>query len=99
MIAEICVGAGILIILVVAVYLIFFSKAFEYRKKTFKGTTSLTVYAKKNLKKVSVKADDISFERKRIRKGQTVEFDFPSTKKPARLIVEEESGHAQTVDV
>jgi hypothetical protein len=99
MIAEICVGLGILVLLLLIVYFLFFARPFKYWKKDQKNKTSIIIEAKKNLAKVSVLAGDIQFERKRIRKGQIVEFDFPPSRKPSKLIVEMESGRVETVEV
>lgn len=99
MIAEICVGAGILLLVLLVFYLLFFTMPFRYVKRVHKDTVCINVIAKKSLKKVTIVADDITFERKRIRQGQTVEFDYPASKKPAKLIVELEEGHTKTVDL
>ncbi|MBU0532355.1 hypothetical protein KKB44_02570 [Candidatus Micrarchaeota archaeon] len=99
MITEICVGVGILLLLLIMFYIIFLSKSFNYSKKTKGDVSSITVVARKNLASVSVVAGDITFERKRIIKGQFVEFDYPSTKQSVKLIVEEESGRVQTVAI
>lgn len=97
--------AGILVLLAVGLiaFVILGLKAFSYEKRKEGGNTCLTVRAKRNLAKVTVHAtfgnDDILFERKRIRKGQSVDFVYPSSEKPAKLVVEMESGSSQSVEV
>ena len=99
MIEEICIGSGILVLLLVIVYLLLLSKPFKYTKRSQKGKTSLIVEARKNLSKVTVVAGDVTFERKRIKEGRTVEFDYPTSRKPAKLIVVLESGRVQTFEI
>ena len=99
MIEEICVGTGLLVLLLILFYILFFSKPFVYKKKKRENTISLTVLAKRNLYKVTVIANDVTFERKRIRKDQYVEFDYPITSKPAKLIIEVTEGKPRTFEV
>ncbi len=102
-IAGVCVGAFILVLLVVIVIAILRNKPFSYKKKTTDKNTTLTIKANRNLHKVVVEArfggDSIKFERKRIRKGQTVDFTFPASNKPTKLIVEIESGKPKAFEV
>lgn len=101
--AEVCAGGLILLILVIVAYLLFGSKPITYSKRAGPNKTDLAVTAKRNLRKISViaKFDDetINFERNRIRKGQTVDFEYPSSKVRATLIVEEESGKQKTYEI
>lgn len=98
MIEAICIGAGILFIIILL--FLFFSKPFTYTKKIGKNKTSLSITAKCNLHKISVIArfgkEKIAFERKRIRKGRTIDFEYPSSKASTTVIVEEESGKKRT---
>ena len=98
-----CAGILILVAVGVIAFVILGLKAFSYEKRKEGTNTCLTVMAKRNLSKVTVQAsfgnEEISFERKRIRKGQSVDFVYPSSDKPARLTVETETGSPQTVDV
>jgi hypothetical protein len=100
---ALCAGTLIIMVLIILALMFIGSKNFTYRKKTDQGTTCLTVTAKKNLNRILVVAavgsEDISFERKRIRKGQSVDFVYPASKKPAKLTVEAESGNARVVEV
>jgi hypothetical protein len=99
MIGEICAGVGIVALLLIIIYVLFLSKPFKYWKKTSKDKTSVIVEAKTNLAKVSVKTWDFTLERKRVRKGQIVEFDFAVSKRPVKLIVEVGSGRVETVEL
>ena len=99
MIAEICVGGSIVLILLILVYLLLFSKPFTYVKRSHSGTTYLSITARKNLSSISVKAGDISFRRQRIKKGQTIEFDYPSSNKLAELTIELSQGNIQKFEV
>jgi hypothetical protein len=99
----VCVGAVALVLIIIVSLVLLGSGPFTYRKRSEGGNTCLTVTAKRNLDHISVVAkageEEIMFERKRIRKGQSVEFVYPSSKDPARLTVEVESGHARVVEV
>lgn len=99
MIGEICAGAGIIALLLIVIYILFLSKPYKHWKKTTKDKTTIVVEAKRNLEKVSVKTWDFTLERKRVRKGQMVEFDFPASKRPVKLIVEVGSGRVETVEL
>jgi len=99
------VCAGVLLIAAIAamIYLVSSLKAFTYSKKKEGGNISLTVKAKRNLNRVSVVAwsedGDVDFERRRIRKGQSIDFVYPYSDKKAKLVIEAESGNAQILEV
>jgi len=101
--AEICAGGLILLILVIVVYLLFSSKPVTYSKRAGPNKTDLAVTAKSNLRRISVVAkveeETIEFERKRIRKGQTVDFEYPTSNVRVKLTVEEESGKQRTYEI
>jgi hypothetical protein len=103
LIAGGCAGAFILVLLLVAVFLILRRKPFTYRKKTTDKNTTLTIVANRNLHKVTVEArfggDSIKFERKRIRKGQTVDFTYPASNKPTKITVEADAGKPKVSEV
>lgn len=103
MMEEICAGAVIVACLVVIFYLLFGARPFSYSKRIGKNNTDLTITAKRDLRKISVIArfgrEKIKFERKRIRKGRTVDFVYPSSNERAKLIVEEESGKKRIYEV
>jgi len=98
-----CAGILILIAIGVIAFVILGLKAFSYEKRKEGANTCLTIIAKRNLAKVTVQArfgnEEIKFERKRIRKGQSVEFVYPASDKPAKLIVETETGSPQVAEV
>lgn len=98
-----CGGVLALTAASVIVFIILNLKAFTYQKHKEGSNTCLTITAKRNLNKVTVKArfghEEITFERKRIRKGQSVDFVYPSSDRKAKVIVEAESGNVQTVEV
>lgn len=102
-VAGVCVGGFVLVLLVVIVIMILRNKPFRYKKKTTDKNTTLTVMANRNLYQVTVEArfggDSIKFERKRIRKGQTVDFTFPASNKTTKLTVEVESGKSKVFEV
>lgn len=101
--AGVCVGTLALLIVVILAILVLGSGSFTYRKKSENGNTTLTVTAKRNLDHISVVAkageEDIKFERKRIRKGQSVDFVYPASKTPAKLTVEMDPGNVKTIEV
>lgn len=103
LLAPLCAGLLVLAVLAVLAFIILGMRPYTYRKRTEKGTNSLTVTAKTTLAKVIVVArfgkEEIRFERKRVRKGQSVEFVYPASKRKAKLIVEVESGNVQVAEV
>lgn len=98
-----CAGTVVLVCLVAIIYILLGFKQFSYRKKVHGNTTSLIVRANRDLFRVAVAAkfnnEEIKFERRRIRKGQTVEFDYPRSDQKATLTIEVESGHARAYEV
>jgi hypothetical protein len=98
-----CAGLLILGAVIALVFVILNLRAFSYSKRKEGGNTCLTVRAKRNLARVCVVArfgdEEITFERKRIRKGQSVDFVFPSSDKKAKLTVEAEVGAPHSVEV
>ncbi len=103
MIYDVCIATTVIFCAIVIAYFLFSSKSFKYDKEIEENKTKLTITANQNLKKISVIAkfgnESITFERKRIRKGQTVDFVYPVSKKPARLTVVEESGKEKICEV
>lgn len=102
-VTAVCAGALLLALLLVIILMLLGSNNFTYRKRSEGGNTCLTVTARKNLNRVLVVAatgsDVITFERKRIRRGQSIDFIYPASKKPAKLTVEAESGSVRVVEV
>ena len=102
-IPEMFAGALILICLIIIAYLLLGSKPVSFTKTVGKRNTSLSIRARRNIHKLSVKAsfggERITFERKRVRKDQTVDFVYPSSKDPAKLIIEVVPGKKQEYDV
>jgi hypothetical protein len=102
-VTEICAGALILLSLAIVVYLLFGRRPFTYSKRAGEKNTDLAITARRNIRKVSltVKAEneDMTFERGRIKKGQTVDFVYPSSKERAKLTVEDESGKKKAYEI
>jgi stringent starvation protein B len=98
-----CAGTVVLLCAVAIIYLLLGIRQFSYRKRVHGNTTSLTVTANRDLFRVAVAArfngEEIKFERRRIRKGQAVEFDYPRSDRKATLTVEVESGRARAYEV
>jgi hypothetical protein len=98
-----CGGALVLIAVAVITFIVLNLKAFAYQKRKEGDNTCLTITAKRNLNKVTVQArfgnEEIRFERKRVRKGQSVDFVYPASNRPAKLTIEAESGNVQVVEV
>jgi hypothetical protein len=103
MLPLLCLGGLILMIAIVIALLLLGSGAFTYRKRTEGQNTVLRVTARRNIARiclvVKVGNEDVTFERKRIKKGQSVDFAYPATKNPGKLTVEVESGNARVVEV
>ena len=97
-----CAAIVVLAVIAVAVFL-FGRKAFTYKKGKEGANTCLTIYAKRNLAKVVVVArfggEEIKFERKRIRKDQSVDFVFPSSEKKIKLVIEAEPGNEHHFEI
>ncbi|MFH1520247.1 MAG: hypothetical protein ABID61_01240 [Candidatus Micrarchaeota archaeon] len=89
---ALCVSAFLLVLLVVVIVVILTLKPFKHEKKEEGDNTCLTITAKRDLDKIIVmvtnKKEKMTFERKRIKKGQSVGFAFPTSNKPIKLIVE-----------
>ncbi len=103
MLPIVCFGGLLLVLVILFAMLALGSGAFTYRKRSEGPNTCLSVTARRNLARVCLVVrignDDITFERKRIRKGQSVDFAYPATKNPGKLTVEVESGNVRSVEV
>ena len=99
----VCAGSVILLCLMAIAYILLGFRQFSYKKKNMGTQTSLVVAANRDLFRIAVVArfgrEEITFERKRIRKGQSVEFVYPRSDQKASLTVEAESGHARAYEV
>ncbi len=99
----ICAGSIALILVAAAVILILGRRPFTIQKRRQGDSTLITLSAKRNLNRVIVLArfdgEEVSLERKRVRKGQSVDFSFPYSEKKTRITVEEESGSQRSVEV
>jgi len=95
-------GSAILIILIAAGLILLNLRAFSFRKAIQGQNISITITAKRNLDKLTVIAivdgEEVKFERRRVRKGQSVDFVFPSEGKKARIIADLESGGVQEAE-
>ena len=99
-----CAGTVVLLCLIAIVYLVVGGfRQFSYRKKAIGNQTSLSVKANRDLFRIGVVArfnnEEIAFERRRIKKNQSVEFVYPRSDQKAKLTVEAESGHARVYEV
>jgi hypothetical protein len=98
-----CALIFVLFIAAIGIFLLLNRRPFRYEKRKEGQNICLSVTAKKNLDRVVVTArfdgEEISFERKRIRKGQCVDFVFPASEKKIKLLVAAESGSAQEFEV
>jgi hypothetical protein len=101
--ALLCGGALILLALAVIAFVLRNPRAFIYQKRKEGENTIITITARRNLERVSVLArfggEEVYFERKRIRKGQTVDFSFPSSDNKAKITVDLDSGKHQVSEV
>ena len=103
MMEEVCAGILILVCLLIAVYFLFLKKPVKFSKTVGERNTTIEVIANQDLDKVSLIAsfggEKIKFERKRVRKGMTVDFVYPSSKDPAKLVVEIGKGKEQAFEL
>jgi len=99
----VCAGALILTVILVVLFLIFGMRPFRYNKRKEGSNTCLEITAKRDLAKVTVFArfgsEQIRFERKRIRKGQSIDFVFPESKKKTKVVVETEKGKEKAFEI
>lgn len=97
----ICNGGLVLALVLVVIFFLTMRKPFKYHKKIEGPNTCLTITAKRNIDKIAVKISEESlvFERKRIRRGQKIDFVFSTSKKPIKLIVEVEAGNQRVFEV
>jgi hypothetical protein len=98
-----CNGGLVLALLIVLILFWLMLRPFKYQKKIEGINTCLTITAKKNIDRVLVSVlisgEQMVFERKRIRRGQHVDFVFPTPKKPIKLTIEVESGNQRVFEV
>ncbi len=99
----ICGGALILLLLAAIALFIYNLRSFTWRKQRQGNDILLTITAKRNLSRVTVQAsfdgEEVRFERKRVRKGQSIDFSFPYSEKKTKVTAETESGSVRTVEV
>lgn len=100
---ALCVGAFLLILLAIVIVIILTLKPFKYEKKDEGGNTCLTITAMRQIDKIIIvvtnNKEKMTFERKRIKKGQRIDFVFPTSKKPIKLIVEVDNNYQRVFDV
>ena len=98
------VCGGFLLLALVALAAVFISGmgSFTVRKERRGENAILTITARKNLNRITVLArfdgEEVKFERRRVRKGQSVDFSFPYSDKKTKVIVEAESGSARVLE-
>ena len=97
MIVEVLLGLVIVVAVVMMVVLLFFLKRPYRWSKEIKGDTSVFTFdARKDIKKIELSGkygkEQIRLERKNIKKGEKIEFDYPASAEKFTLIVETESG-------
>ena len=99
--AILCLGGAV--IAAALVLLLLGRRAFSVTKKIQGQNTCITINAKRNLDQITLVAridgEEVGFERRRVRKGQSVEFVFPSGGGKSRLSVRPESGRVQEAEV
>ncbi|MEW6721948.1 MAG: hypothetical protein AB1324_01660 [Candidatus Micrarchaeota archaeon] len=103
LVAILCGGALLIVFAVLLLLGLRALKPYAYRRRSEGTNTCLTITAKRNLHKVTVTAsfggEEMTFERARVRKGQSVDFVFPSSDKKAKLVVEIEPGKPHSSEV
>lgn len=99
---ELLVIGAVALILALLAFILLNLRAFSLTRRLEGQNTCIILKAKRNLEKVTlvagVNGEDMAFERRRVRKGQSVEFVFPSSEKKARVTVVLESGATQTAE-
>lgn len=103
LLVNICGATLALLAIVLFILIIMGARPFTYQKRTEGQNTCLTVTAKRNISRVSVSVkvggEDVMFERRRVRKDQSVEFVYPSSQEKAKLTIELEGGKPRTFTV
>lgn len=103
MMEEICAGVFIIGCVLLLLYFLFFKKPAKFSKTVGQRNTTVEVTANQDLDKVSLIAsfggEKIKFERKRVRKGMTVDFVYPSSKDPVRLMIDLGKGKEQAFEL
>lgn len=91
-----CAGIAVLVIVAGAAYVLLNRSPVSCRRRREGQNTCLTISAKRNIERIRIVAsfdgEEVPFERKRIRKGQTVDFVFPFSESKVRISVSDESG-------
>ncbi len=98
----ICAGSIILVVAATAAFLIG-RRAFTVQKRRQGPDVLITVMARQNLERITVLArfdgEEVPLERRRVRKGQSVDFSFPASDKKAKVTVQLESGAVLSSEV
>jgi len=97
MIFEIVLGLVIAAAVIIIVLLLFFLKRPYKWNKEMKGDTAVfTFEARKDIKGIELTGnlgkEKIDLQRKNIKKGEKIEFDYPASTQKVTLIVETEGG-------
>ena len=95
-------GAAVAVVLLAVALILMRRRAFKVSRRIEGQNTCITLHARGNLERISlvagVNGEDMAFERRRVRKGQSIEFIFPTSEKKARITVVLESGATQTAE-
>ncbi len=75
----------VLICLAVIAYLLFFSKPISFERTQEDFEIKLQVKANRDIDKMTLSADDLSFVRKNVKAGDVIEFNYPVSE--AKLII------------
>ncbi len=103
MLPLLCLGALAFLIIILFALMLLGSGPMTYRKRVVGQNTSLTITAKRNIARISLVTKDgeeeVTFERRRVKKGQSIDFVYPASKAPGKLTMEIEPGNVKVYDV
>ncbi len=93
----------ILAIIVILVLLFIVNRPYSCKKKVKGQQTIFSLNANRDIARVEVvgkfNGESIKFERKNIKKGESIEFAYPASTEPASVTIEIEKGNLKTFEV
>jgi hypothetical protein len=103
LIPFLCLGGLVFMFIILFALLLLGSGPITFRKRTEGANTCLTVTARRNIARLCLVTKDndeeVTFERRRLKKNQSIDFVYPASKSPGRLTVEIEPGNVKVFDI
>ncbi len=103
MIVEICAGAIIIACIAAIAYLLTSTGKVKCERTNKDGKAWIKIIANKEIPKVEIIGkfgkEEIKFERKDIKKGQTIEFSYPQSSEKAKVTLYDEHGKPEVIEL